>query len=79
MTNLEQAQRFAMGFCLSEYPDDWTYEQVCEELGNDEPEEDDEGEYLVTVWHPFEYADVLEIMDGLVENVLRLLDEKDKK
>jgi hypothetical protein len=89
MTNLEKAQRLAMGFCLSDYPEDWTYDQVYEALEKDEPvydhnpneddDEDDEDEPRVTVWEPFEYLDVLEVMSDLVYHVNRLLDEKDKK
>ena len=75
MINLEKAQRLAMGFCLSDYPDDWTYDQVYEALEKDEPEEEENPR--VTVWQPFENLDVLEIMSDLVYHVNRVLDEKD--
>ena len=75
MNNLDKAQRLAMGFCLSDYPDDWTYDQVYEEIEKHDPEYDDNPR--VTIWQPFEYLDVLEIMSDLVYHVNRLLDEKD--
>ena len=75
MNNLEKAQRLAMGFCLSDYPDDWNWDQVYEEIEKDEPEDYDNPR--VTIWQPFEYVNVLEIMSDLVYHVNRLLDEKD--
>ena len=73
MTNLEIAQDFAIGQCLSDYPPDATYEEICSALRCHE--EDEQGELLVTVWEPFEYLDVEHIMDNMVSAVERLLNE----
>ena len=73
MTNLEKAQDFTLGQCLSDWPDGATYDEVCELISSD-ARDDETDEPLVTVWEPFEYADVLHIMDNMVNAVTRLLD-----
>jgi hypothetical protein len=73
MTNLEIAQDFAIGQCLSDYPPNLTYQEILDLYNDDERGDDDEP--LVTVWEPFEYLDVEHIMDNMVSAVERLLHE----
>lgn len=77
MTNLERAQTFAIEHCLSDYPPDATYDEICDWIAND-TEDDETGERMVTVGEAFEYQDVLVIMDDLVASVKHLLDEVTK-
>jgi hypothetical protein len=63
-TNLEKAQDFVIGQCLSDYPPDATYEQICELIADDDES--------VTIWEPFEDLDVVEIMDGMIDDLVRL-------
>jgi hypothetical protein len=72
-TNLEIAQEFALGQCLSDYPEHLTYQEICEYLRGSV--EDEQGELIVTPWQPFEYLDVEHIMDNMVSAVERLLHE----
>ena len=74
-TNLEIAQDFAIGQCLSDYPPELTYQEILDLLNDDEMNEDEDGSPLVTVWEPFEYLDVEHIMDNMVSAVERLLNE----
>lgn len=74
MTNLERAQTFAIEHCLSDYPPNATYEEICDWIAND-TDDDETGEPMVTVWEAFEYQDVLVIMDDLVVSIKKLLDE----
>jgi hypothetical protein len=74
MTNLERAQFFVMGQCLSDWPENATYDQVCEMIENDKCGEDDEP--LVVIWDPFEDLDVLEIMDNMLFATIELLEGK---
>ena len=71
MTNLQIAQDFAIGQCLSDYPPDLTYQEILDLYNDDERGDDDEP--LVTVWEPFEYLDIEHIMDNMVSAVERLL------
>jgi hypothetical protein len=73
-TNLERAQDFVMGQCLSDYPENATYEEVYAWMECDTVD-DETGEYLVTVWQPFEDCNILQIMDNMVSAVERLLEE----
>ena len=75
MTNLEIAQNFAIGQCLSDYPPNATYEEILDLLNDDEINQNEDGEPLVTVWQPFEYLDVEHIMDNMVSAVERLLND----
>jgi len=75
MTNLEKAQQFALGQCLGTYPDDATYEEICGFIRDDT--EDEDGDALVSVWEPFEYCDVVHIMENMVSAVTRLLDAQE--
>ena len=77
-TNLEIAQEFALGQCLSDYPPDASYSDICLMLRCDERNEETD-EPLVTVWEPFEYLDVEHIMDNMVSAVERLLEARDAK
>ena len=77
-TNLEIAQDFAIGQCLSDYPPDASYDDICLMLRCDERDEETD-EPLVTVWEPFEYLDVEHIMDNMVSAVERLLEARDAK
>jgi hypothetical protein len=74
-TNLQIAQEFAMGQCLSNYRNDLTYQEICELLNDDELNNDENDCPIVTVWEPFEYLDVEHIMDNMVSAVERLLDK----
>ena len=73
-TNLEIAQDFAIGQCLSDYPSGATYQEICDWLTYD-TRDDQTDKPLVTVWEPFEYLDVEHIMDNMVSAVERLLNE----
>lgn len=73
-TNLEIAQEFALGQCLSDYPPDAPYQDICEWLDSDIRDEETD-EPLVTAWQPFEGLDVVGIMDNMVSAVERLLNE----
>ena len=77
-TNLQTAQDFVIGQCLSDYPPDATYAEIRDWMDFDTVD-DETGEYLVTVWEPFENCDVLHIMDNMVSAVTRLLDARDAK
>ncbi len=63
-TNLEKAQDFVIGQCLSDYPPDATYEEICELIADDDES--------VTIWEPFEDLDVVEIMDGMIDDLVRV-------
>jgi hypothetical protein len=63
-TNLEKAQDFVLGQCLSDYPPDATYEEICELIADDDES--------VTIWAPFEDLDVVEIMDGMIDDLVRV-------
>lgn len=63
-TNVEKAQDFAIGQCLSDYPPDATYEQICELIADDDES--------VIIWEPFEDLDIVEIMDGMIVDLMRL-------
>jgi hypothetical protein len=73
-TNLELAQDFAIGQCLSDYPPDASYQEICDWLDCD-TRDDETDEPMVTPWQPFEYCDVVHIMDNMVSAVERLLHE----
>ena len=75
MTNLEIAQQFALGQCLSNYRIDLSYQENLDLLNNDELNNDEDDCPIVTVWEPFEYLDVEHIMDNMVSAVERLLNE----
>ena len=79
MDNLKRAQVFAIEQCLSNYPTEATYQEICDLLNDDEKNNDEDDCPIVTVWEPFEGLDVIEIMDSMVENLTRLLDAKDKE
>lgn len=71
MTNLEKAQIFVLGQCLSDYPDNMSYEKICKLY--------DKGSRKVIPWEPFEYLDVTYVMDNFVSAVERLLNEQDEE
>lgn len=73
--NLERAQHFVMGQCLSDWPQDATYDQVCDWIECN-TRDDETDEPLVTVWEPFEYCDILHIMDNMLSATVRLLEDK---
>jgi hypothetical protein len=73
-TNLQKAQDFVIGQCLSDYPPDASYQEICNWLECD-TRDDETDEPMVTPWQPLEYCDVLSIMDNMVSAVTRLLDE----
>ena len=73
MTNLQIAQNFALGQCLSNYRNDMSYQEICDLLNDDEMNEDEDGCPIITVWEPFEYLDVEHIMDNMVSALERLL------
>ena len=75
MTNLEIAQQFALGQCLSNYRTDLSYQENILLLNDDELNNDKNDCPIVTVWEPFEYLDVEHIMDNMVSAVERLLNE----
>jgi hypothetical protein len=70
-TNLEKAQDFVLGQCLSDYPPDATYDEICDWIGCD-TWDDETGAPMVTIWEPFEDLDVVEIMDGMIDDLVRL-------
>ena len=72
-TNLQKAQDFVLGQCLSDYPEDATYQEICDWI-ECRTDDDETGNPLVTVWEPFEDCDVLHIMHNMVSAVTRLLD-----
>ena len=63
-TNLEKAQDFVLGQCLSDYPPDATYAEICDWIADDDES--------VTIWEPFEDLDVVEIMDGMIDDLVRV-------
>lgn len=73
--NLKRAQDFVLGQCLSDWPQNATYDEVCAwiECGTTD---DETGEPLVTVWQPFEYCDILRIMDNMLSAIVRLMEGK---
>lgn len=75
-TNLELAQEFAIGQCLSDYPPNASYQDICALLDGDNWDSDAD-EPIVTPWEPFEHIDVVYVMDNMVSAVKRLLDEKE--
>ena len=66
MTTLEKAQRYAMGECLADYYDDYTYEEVCKMLNDDSLNQDEDGLSIVFPSEALEDADVIGIMDMIV-------------
>lgn len=76
-TNRELAQNVALGFCLSEYPEGLSYDEILEKIVEDDIEEDEEGSPVIAVWQPFEYLNVPEIMEELVDEIERTLNYKD--
>ena len=79
-TNLQKAQDFTIGQCLSDYPPEAGYDEIVEILLDDERNySDEEDSPLVTVWEPFEYADIVHIMDNMVSATKRLLDAQDEE
>jgi hypothetical protein len=74
-TNLEKAQDFVIGQCLSDYPPNATYAEICDWIACDTCD-DETDEYMVTVWEPFEHCDILHIMDNMLSATLRLLETK---
>jgi hypothetical protein len=67
MTNLEKAQRYAMGECLADYYEDYTYEEVCKMLDDQSLNQDEDGQTIVYASEVLEDTDVTEIMDMLVD------------
>jgi hypothetical protein len=65
-TNLQKAQDFAIGQCLSDYPTRASYTKILELI--------DSGSRRVSVWEPLEHCDVVHIMENMVSAVTRLLD-----
>lgn len=72
-TNLERAQDFVIGQCISDYPDGATYDEIIKMLLDDASDEDDAP--LVTVWESLEDTDIVHIMENFVSAVTRLLNE----
>jgi hypothetical protein len=72
-TNLERAQDFTIGQCISDYPDGATYDEIIQMLRDDARDEDDYP--LVTVWQPLEDTDIVHVMENMVSANTRLLDE----
>lgn len=66
MTTLEKAQRYAMGECLADYYDDYTYEEVCKMLNDDSLNQNKDGLSIVFPSEALEDADVIGIMDIIV-------------
>lgn len=66
--NLKRAQDFVIGECLSDYPPEATYAEIRELILDDDNS--------VTVWEPFEYCDILHIMDNMLSATVRLLEAK---
>ena len=78
-TNVQKAQDFTIGQCLSDYPPEANYDEIVEILLDDERNySDEEDSPLVTVWEPFEHADIVHIMDNMFSAVKRLLDKQDE-
>ena len=68
-TNLQKAQDFALGQCLSDYPARASFKKIIELLNKDSQS--------VRPWAPLEYCDVAHIMENMVSAVTRLLDAQD--
>jgi hypothetical protein len=68
-TNLKKAQDFAIGQCLSDWPQSASYKKIIELLKKDSRS--------VTPWEPLEYCDVAHVMENMVSAVTRLLDAQD--
>lgn len=73
--NLKRAQDFVLGQCLSDWPQNSTYDEVCAWIECN-TRDDETDEPLVTVWEPFEYCDILHIMDNMLSATVRLLEDK---
>ena len=74
-TNLQKAQDFALGQCLSEYPSSASYDEIVAWYIEDRRYYD--GTPKVTAWEPLEDCDVIHIMDNMVSAVTRLLDAQE--
>jgi hypothetical protein len=70
MTALEKAQRYAMGECLADYYEDYTYEEVCKMLNDDSLNQDEDGDTIVFPSEALEDADVVAVMEMIVNAYL---------
>jgi hypothetical protein len=70
MTTLEKAQRYAMGECLADYYEDYTYEEVCKMLNDDSLNQDEDGDTIVFPSEELEDADVVAVMEMIVNAYL---------
>jgi hypothetical protein len=70
MTNLEKAQRYAMGECLADYYEDYTYEEVCQMLVSSDLNQDEDGDTIIFPAEVLEDYDVVFIMDMMVNAYL---------
>lgn len=67
MTNLEKAQRYAMGECLADYYHEYTYDQACKMLALPDLNEDKDGDTIIFPCESLEDSDVVLIMDLMVD------------
>jgi hypothetical protein len=70
MTTLEKAQWYAKGECLADYYEDYTYEEVCKMLNDDSLNQDEDGDTIVFPSEELEDADVVAVMDMIVNAYL---------
>jgi hypothetical protein len=67
MTNLEKAQRYAMGECLADYYEDYTYDQACKMLASQDLNQDKDGDTIIFPIEALEDDDVVLIMNLIVD------------
>ena len=67
MTNLEKAQRYAMGECLEEHYYEYSYEQACKIVAYPETNEDKDGYTIIFPRKGLEDDDLVLIMDMMVK------------
>ncbi len=69
-TALEKAQRYATGECLADYYEDYTYEEVCKMLNDHSLNQDEDGDTIVFPSEALEDADVVAVMEMIVNAYL---------
>ena len=67
MTNLELAQRYAIGECLADYYHEYTYDQACKMLASPDLNKDEDGDTIIFPCESLEGFDVVLIMDLMVD------------
>ena len=67
MSTLEKAKRYAMGECLADYYEGYTYEEVCKMLDDHSLNKDKKGQTIVYPSEALEDTDVTYVMALVVD------------